>query len=228
MMSRWVIVGTLAVVIISTSIFSIMYSDMNNTRSDSRIALDYTAITTTPSDSYEVIYRDGYEIEIPSDWQVQNSGIVLDLEADEIVREATENRIFDNRFYGYAEPESLADSVFPTNIMIHTAKSDLEQNEYEEALYNIMAATEKYYDIDVTLLSSRWDGLDDKPALVVEYTITADATTTSDADLPIIRIIETVMVTDNIMYSLSYGSEIDAYHEHIHHFDHAVRTFKIG
>lgn len=218
MMKPWVIAGALAVVAATAVAFGMMYADPGESRSASQIALDYRSQT----EDYKVVYADGYEVELPSDWAIQHSEVFLDLDADGIIREATEDRIYDSRFYEYAEPESLAGSVFPTNIMIHTAKSDLVQDEYEDALFEIMAASEEHYGIDISLLSSRWGELGGRPAITIEYAIT----NMPDTDLPTVRIVETVTTTDVTMYSISYGGEIDNYYEHLHHYDHAVKTFK--
>ncbi len=217
-MKRVMVAGALAAVAVTTVIFGIMYAEQADSRSVARIALDYR----TPLGDYEVLHADKYELELPADWQSQSSNVLSDLETDGIIREATGGRVHDNKFYGHAEPESLADGVFPTNIMIHTAESDLAQDEYEGALLDIMAASETHYGIDVRILDSRWGELGGRPAITMEYTI-GD---TQDSDLPTIKAVETITVTGSTMYSISYGSEIDGYYENLHHFDHAVKTFK--
>lgn len=218
MMKRWMIAGALAVAAATAVVFGAMYADTGDSRSATQIALDYRS---SPVGS-ETVYADGYEVELPSDWQIQHSEVLLDLEADGIIREATGDRIYDNRFYEYAEPGSLTDNVFPTNIMIHTAKSDLVQDEYEDALFDIMAASEEHYGIDISLLNSRWGELGGRPAMIIEYAITS----MPDSDLPTVRVVETITTADTALYSISYGGELDDYHEHLHHFDHAVKTFK--
>ena len=217
-MKRVMVVGALAAVAVTTVVFGIMYAEQADSRSIARVALDYK----TPLGDYEVLHADKYELELPADWQSRPSNVLSDLETDGVIREATGGRVHDNKFYGYAEPESLAGSVFPANIMIHTAKSDLVRDEYEGALLDIMAASETKYGIDVTILDSRWGELGGRPAITMEYTIDD----MQDSGLPTIKAVETITVAGTTMYSVSYGSEIDEYYENLHHFDHAVKTFK--
>lgn len=219
MMKYVVITGTLAAVAVAVMIFATADTESEDFRITTGLASDRLS---TPA-GYKTLQTDKYEFELPADWQAQSSDVLVDLRADDIIIEATGGKMHDNRFYGYAEPGSLSDSIFPTNIMVHTADSELEQHEYEEALFDIMVLSEQYYEIDISQIHSRSDELGGRPAVTMEYVITYPA----NLDLPSIRAIETITTVGPTMYSVSFGAESSKYDEHLRHFEHAVRTFTI-
>lgn len=219
-MKLWIAVGALVAVAVAAGVLSMIYVEMADSKSITNDALDYR---TSSSYDYEVLHVDNYEFELPTDWQVQPSDVLLDLESDEIIKEATEHRIYDNKFYEYVKSEPSEYDAFQTKIMIHTAKSDLAQDQYEDALLGIMAATEVRYNIDILLLENRLDELGGMPAITMEYTIAG----ISDSQMQTIKVVETIATTGTALYSISYASEIDYYYEYLDHFDHAVKTFKL-
>ena len=141
----------------------------------------------TRTTSYEKVQADAYEFEIPAGWQFQPQDALLDSVVDTIITEATNGRIHDNRFYQYAEPESLETDLVPTSIQLLTAKSDLAQGEYEDAMFEINSLAGLAAGMDLRLIDSRQDSLGGRLAVTLEYVL-VDVT---DSGLPTIKAVET-------------------------------------
>ena len=177
----------------------------------------------TRTTSYEKVQADAYEFEIPAGWQFQPQDVLLDSVVDTIIAEATNGRIHDSRFYQYAEPESLETDLVPTAIQLLIAKSDLAQDEYEDAMFEINSLAGLAAGMDLRLVDSRQDSLGGRPAVTLEYVL-VDVT---DSGLPTIKAMETTTAIGSTMYSLSYVAELDEYGASLHHFQNAVKTFKL-
>ena len=121
----------------------------------------------TRTTSYEKVQADAYEFEIPTGWQFQPQDALLDSVVDTIITEATNGRIHDNRFYQYAESESLETDLAPTSIQLLTAKSDLAQREYEDAMYEISSFAGLAAGMDLRLIDNRQDSLGGRPAVTL-------------------------------------------------------------
>ena len=125
--------------------------------------------------------------------------MLLDNVVGTIITEATNGRIHDNRFCQYAEPKSLETDLVPASIQLLTAKSDLAQGEYEDAMFEINSLAGLATGMDLRLIDSRQDSLDGRPAVTLEYVL-VDVT---DSDLPTIKAVETTSAIGSTTHSLS-------------------------
>ena len=102
-----------------------------------------------------------------------------------------------------AGPESLETDPVPTSIQLLTAKSDLAQGEYEDAMFEISSLAGLAAGMDLRLIDSRQDSFGGRPAVTLEYVL-VDIT---DSGLPTIKAVETTTTTGSTMYFLSCVAE---------------------
>ena len=180
---------------------------------------------TTPLDTtnYKKIQTDTYEFEIPSDWQHQPRETDLDRNFDSIIEDATEHRVYDNQSDEYAKQQSLFGDAYSASIILHTAQSDLELNDYGKAVFDVMAAFEHSYGVNIEVRYSGLDTLGGRPAITMEYVIDDPA----DPDMPALKGTETITIDSSSVYSVAYWAEPDDYGRYLHHFRHAVDTFAL-
>ncbi len=170
---------------------------------------------------YKKIQGDAYEFEIPSDWQRQPRDTDLDKNFDTIIKDATGQRVYDNQSDEYARGQSFFDDGYSASMVLRTAQSDLELNEYGEAVFDVMAAFGHSYGVDIEVLYGGLGTLDGRPAITMEYVIGDPA----DPGTPALRGIETITIDGSSVYSVAYWAEPDDYGRYLHHFQHAVDTF---
>lgn len=171
--------------------------------------------------NYKKIQADAYEFEIPSDWQHRPRETDLDRNFDSIIEDATGHRVYDNQSDEYAKQQSLFGDAYSVSIVLHTAQSDLDLNEYGRAVFDVMAAFERNYGVDIEVLYGGLDTLDGRPAITMEYVIGDPA----DPGTPALRGIEAITIDGSSVYSVAYWAEPDDYGRYLHHFQHAVDTF---
>ena len=112
--------------------------------------------------------------------------------------------------------------LVPTAIQLFIAKSDLAQDEYEDAMFEINSLAGLAAGMDLRLIDSRQDSLGGRPAVTLEYVL-VDVT---NSGLPTIKAMETTTAIGSTAYSISYVAELDDYGASLHHFQNAVKTFR--
>ncbi len=179
-------------------------------------------ITASPDTAdYKKIQTDAYEFEIPSDWQRQPREADLDRNFDSIIKDATGQKVYDNQSDEYARQQSFFDDGYSASIVLRTAQSDLELNEYGKVVFDVMAAFEHSYGVDIEVLYGGLGTLDGRSAITMEYVLVDPA----DPDTAALRGIETITIDSSSVYSVAYWAEPDDYGRYLHHFQHAVDTF---
>ena len=188
-------------------------------------AMSGTVDITTPLDTanYKKIQADAYEFEIPSDWQQQPREADLDRNFDSIIEDATGHRVYDNQSDEYAKQPPLFGDAYSASIVLRTAQSDLDLNEYGRAVFDVMAAFEHNYGVNIDVAYGGLDTLDGRPAITMEYVIGDPA----DPDMPALKGIEAITIDGSSVYSVAYWAEPDDYGRYLHHFRHAVDTFAL-
>ena len=176
-----------------------------------------------PGHAYVTISGDGYVVDVPEGWIYQPDdaffGILVDALFGVLTGGIYDETVGSSVMRTYADPQSVREDDFPTQIAASTTPTTLTRSGYDEfnadvyAALGLLGADVRYADRQSVVLGGQ-------PGTLTEYVIVSEASR--------VLVIHATTVVSGVAYEVMYMAEEAKYDAGLPHFERAVQSFRIA